>query len=306
VPGAGKSFLALDLARRIISDEGFPDGAGIPDPQARIIYVDAEAVPQLINQRVEAWGMDKSRLFLMLPTTERMFIDFSEEEDREHLLAMATRLGPALVVVDSLSSISSKGENDVQDVRGIMAFLNLVARENRCGLLLIHHLKKANNRERDGMVGIEDLRGSGHIVAIARSVLGLSVVQTGPKFDRNGPRRLEIIKTNLTGYPAPIGVEFVAMGDGVELRYGEPPVLYKRQTLGEECEDWLLQYLEEMGEVRPKEVVAAGKEKGFSRAMIYRARENVGVAVGDSLGRQNPKNCWRLTEMDGDEEGDES
>jgi len=29
--------------------------------------VDAEAVPQIQNERAEGWGMDRSRLYLMLP-----------------------------------------------------------------------------------------------------------------------------------------------------------------------------------------------------------------------------------------------
>ena len=67
VPGGGKSLVALDLARRIFTGEGFPDGADIPCPGAPVVYVDAEAVPQLTNERAERWGMDRSKLFLMLP-----------------------------------------------------------------------------------------------------------------------------------------------------------------------------------------------------------------------------------------------
>ncbi len=54
--------------------------------------------------------------------------------------------------------------------------------------------------------GIHDFRGSGHITAMARTVLGLSVVQTGKTFSLNGPRRLELVKTNLGPYPNPLGV----------------------------------------------------------------------------------------------------
>lgn len=307
VPGAGKSLMVLDLARRIIAGEEFPDGSEVPCPGTPVVYVDAEAVPQLTNERADRWGMDKRRLFLMTPTSARMFIDFGEAEDREHLAAMAARLQPGLVIVDSLSTISSKGENDVQDVRDIMAFLTLIARQQRCGLVLVHHLKKGNGRERDGMVGIEDLRGSGHIVAIARSVLGLSIVQVGPKFDRNGPRRLEVIKTNLAGYPAPLGVEFVAQGGGVVLRYGEPPVLYKAPTMADECGEWLLRMLEERGEpVRPREIVDLGKAAGFGRTLIYDVREQLEGEITNTRGRKDSNNMWALPEMveaDADDSG---
>jgi len=48
--GSGKSFVGLDLAYRIIHNIGFPDGAPIVRPGANIIYVDAEAVPQIREQ----------------------------------------------------------------------------------------------------------------------------------------------------------------------------------------------------------------------------------------------------------------
>ena len=45
------SYLALDLVRRIIADEPFPDGVPQPLPGANVIYVDAESVPQIISER---------------------------------------------------------------------------------------------------------------------------------------------------------------------------------------------------------------------------------------------------------------
>ena len=66
---------------------------------------------------------------------------------------------------------------------------------------------------------------------MARSVLGLSLIQTGPEPDRNGPRRLEVVKTNLARYPEPLGVEFLSgYPAGVTLQYGPPPQAYRKPT----------------------------------------------------------------------------
>jgi hypothetical protein len=48
-PGIGKSFFALDLARRVIHGMAFPDGSATPRPGAAVIYVDAELVPQMMS-----------------------------------------------------------------------------------------------------------------------------------------------------------------------------------------------------------------------------------------------------------------
>ena len=63
VPGAGKSLVALDLARRLIAGLPFPDGTPLPsDGQApNVVYVDAEGIPQLISQRATSWGTARPR-----------------------------------------------------------------------------------------------------------------------------------------------------------------------------------------------------------------------------------------------------
>jgi len=294
-PGTGKSYLALDLARCIIAGDRFPDGAPVPQPGANVIYVDAEDCPQIINRRAELWHMDTSRLFLMQPG-ERLFIDFSQTTDQDRLVEMSHSLAPALIVVDSLSTISSKGENNVEDVREVLGFLNRLALDAQCGLLLVHHLRKRGVLPLVDALSLDDFRGSSHIIAIPRSVLGLSIVQTGPQPDRYGPRRLEVVKTNLARYPQPIGVEFLPQNpDGVVLRYGQPAQQYHQPTKADECAEWLLCTLQEAGQpMKPAEVVELGEEAGFSRSMVYQARRTLGDSIRNTAGERNPRNLWAL------------
>jgi hypothetical protein len=296
-PGAGKSLVALDLARRLLAGEGFPDGAEMEFPAVSVLYVDAEAVPQIQNERAAAWGMDRSRLFLMLPKDPYGMIDFGEEEEQDRLVEMVYKLRPELVVVDSLSSISVRGENNVEDVRAVLGFLGAVAREFELGMLLIHHLRKRSfgGLRLPGPVGPDDFRGSSHIIAMARSVLALSVVQAGPEPDRNGPRRLEVIKTNLCKYPPALGVAFEEEGGAPWLRYGEATREYREPTKAEACAAWLVELLAAAGEpVRPKDVVEAAEETGFSQAVLYRARKGLEGTVVDTGKKFAPDNRWSL------------
>jgi hypothetical protein len=299
VPGAGKSYLALDLARRVLAGDPFPDGAPGPGPGAKVIYVDAEAVPQLLNERVEAWGMDREQLYLMLPEGQGI-IDLGRFADRDRLVEMAWEIRPALIVVDSLSSITSKGENSVEDVRMILAFLCRLVRDFDCGLLLIHHLRKRSPQPfPTNQLTADDFRGSSHIITMARSVMGLSVVQTGPEPDRNGPRRLEVLKTNLTRYPSALGVTFEPLeAGGVRLCYGDPPEQYKEPTTLAQAMDWLLETLEEAGEpVRPKRILELAEAAGYSRATVFRARQALAGQVVNTGGQRNPENQWTLAGM---------
>jgi hypothetical protein len=356
-PGAGKSLLALDLARRVIHAQAFPglalDGLDqdgrrspgtTPEPVPRppegwspprlpsgrfpsgrahhsfapgnVVYVDAEAVPQIQNERALAWGMDRSRLYLMLPAETYGMIDFGAESEQQRLLTLVYDLQPELVVVDSLSSISVRGENSVEDVRAMLSFLAAVAREFDLALLLIHHLRKRAPLaalRAPAPIGPDDFRGSTHIIAIARSVLALSIVQEGPEPDRNGPRRLEVIKTNLCRYPPPLGVRFVEDGggsrqeepegarDGDPARavprvvYGPAPKAYRKPTQTEACAAWLLKTLQEAGApLQPKKVLALAQEQGFTRTTLYRARRELAGVVVHTAPNRSPDNLWAL------------
>lgn len=299
-PGAGKSLVALDLARRIIHNAGFPDGAAIPDPGSPVIYVDAEAVPQIQNQRAIAWNMDRNRLYLMLPGETYGMIDFGAEAHQDRLIEMCHALEPDLIVIDSLSSISVRGENNIEDVRNILGFLSAVAREYEAAVLLIHHLRKRSRLPLMDLVSVDDFRGSSHIIAMARSVLALSIIQDGPEPDRNGPRRMEIVKTNLCRYPAALGLLFEGNGDAgaPTLRYTDPPKPYRDPSETDQCAKWLLTVLTDAAEgMRPRELVSLADDAGWSRATLYRARDQLGdlvLEVGSS--KRDPNKVWTLNE----------
>ena len=107
--GSGKSFVAMDLAYRIIHNIGFPDGTPIVRPGANVIYVDAEGVPQILRERANHYGMDQNKIFLMLADPGEM-IDLGQQKYQDRLTEMAATLKPELIIIDSLSSIHSRGQ----------------------------------------------------------------------------------------------------------------------------------------------------------------------------------------------------
>lgn len=292
VPGAGKSFVALDLCKRIIHGEPWPDGMDQMTGGQACIYVDAELVPQLTNERAAAWGMNTSRLYLMMPEPNDV-IDLCSDLYRDRLIEMCYAVQPALVVIDSLGSISSRGENAIEDVRAILSFLAGLAHDFNIGLVLIHHLRKRNPMAMLDLISIDDFRGSSHIIAMSRSVLGLSIIQTGPDKDRNGPRRLEIVKTNLNRYPEPLGLELLPLEPrGVLLQYGDCPQPWHDPSEVERCMAWLLETLAG----GPMSVGELEEERMYSRSTIIRARERLGSKVENTEGRQSPDNKWKLAD----------
>ena len=133
---------------------------------------------------------------------------------------------------------------------------------------------------------------------MARSVLALSIIQDGPEPDRNGPRRLEVVKTNLCRYPKALGLRFEDNGNTAPaLCYGDAPKAFKEPTQAEACAAWLVEVLEEAGEpMRPRDMLELGAEAGFTQGVIYRARKELEGAVVNTEGKRAPNNRWALVE----------
>ncbi len=309
-PGTGKSMLALDLAGRIITGQPWPDGSPALPGTRNVVYIDGENIPQVHNERAIAWSMPREQLYMMLPDEEAMLIDLSGERDQEILAQMVYRLEPALIVVDSLGAVLGKGENAVEDVRAFLGFLAGLAQHHGVAVLVIHHLRKSTGGQLPlfGDIDPDQIRGSGHITAMSRVAWGLSAVQTGSKPDPNGPRKLQVIKSNLGRHPEPLGVLLEPLCDGEHVKVvydADAPEPYEAPTERDEAAEWLLDYLEAAGEpVSPKEVVAAAKDAGIGRAMIYRARETLSAEIVNTGGRRSPANKWALASDQPSEEAD--
>jgi len=295
--GSGKSFVVTDLAWRIIHNQGFPDGSPIPRPGANVIYVDAEMVPQILNERTQHYNLDQSKLFVMLPEPGEM-IDLGLVRYQDHLSEMTTVLKPELIIIDSLSSVHTGGQNNVEDVRSLMGYLIRLAGWANCGLVLVHHIRKppgGGQRMMNFDPGMEDLSGSGYITQQARVVLGLRVVQTGSQPDPNGPRELKMLKTNLGPCQKSLGFIFAPLQpSGVILKWDvNAPRPYREPTRLDECKTWLEEFLKtDPDGICPKDVIIAGKELDWSESMIFRARRELRLHIRNTVGHRSPNNRW--------------
>lgn len=293
--GAGKTALMQDIARRITNTgEAWPDGKPIANPGANVFYLDAEGMPEAIKERAIAWQMNRRKFFYKYPQGGEIF-DLGQERYQDMVLQSVYRVQPEIIFVDSLGSINTKGENNIEDVRNIFSFLTMLARDFKAGLILSHHLRKRFGIMLEGWeISLDDFRGSGHITQMARSVLALSVIQTTNETDRNGPRKLEVVKTNLGPYPQPLGFEFVAgFPKGFILKWGDAPKQYRPPTKVDLCVEWLPDVLEDEP-LSIGQLVELGEPEGFKKNTIWEARKKLGSLIGDTLGKQNKANKWKL------------
>jgi hypothetical protein len=194
----------------------------------------------------------------------------------------------------------------------LMGYLIRLTSAAKCGLLLIHHIRKppgGGQRMMNLDPGMEDVSGSGFITQQARVVVSLRVLQTGPDFDPNGPREFKMIKTNLGMYRKPLGLSFMPIDSGgVKLDWQTEALKgYREPSLLDECIVWLEDLLRANPDgMRPKDVEAEGNREGYSRSLIYRARKELVGKIQNTIGSKAPNNCWKWAEAHIDDEAEES
>jgi replicative DNA helicase len=299
-PGTGKSYLGLDLARRIINGTEWPNGDAITDDAAGpVLYVDAENTPAIFKKRVSIWTPDELEcLYLMLPIEDRSIINLDEYEDKDRLWDMVWDIRPRLVILDSYGSATLRGENNKEDVQLLLAFFNNLAKQLDTTVLIVHHLRKRHGPQTTFLpMTIDSIRGSSHIPAMARNVWGLQWIPTTDReLDQNGPRRLWVMKSNVGIYPDPVGIFFDSHPQNDEvalLRYGEAPQPYQERTKSDECAEWLEDLLREADEpMAPGDVVEMANVVGFNRRMVYRVRNKMDE-IQDTEDAHHPDNKWQ-------------
>jgi hypothetical protein len=297
-PKTGKSWLALDLARLVIDGGTWPDGQRTAGG-GKVVWVEAENVLNMTLSRAQRMGVNLRRFWPLEPRKGDI-MDLTGGASRDDLIELVQMTQPDLIIIDSLSGITSKGENAVEDVRRLLAFLVEMAEEYSAALVLIHHLKKLDRQQLalPGL-GLADFRGSSHITAAARSIMGLSIQSpVGGAIVKNGPRRLEIVAASLCQAPDALGMTIEdQQGGGLALVYGEAPAS-SQPTTGDECSRWMMELLQANGPMRPKDVVDLADAEGYIRSMVFGTAKKLREAgiIENTMGQSHPKNEWKLAD----------
>lgn len=161
-PGAGKSFVALDLALSIAARLPW-FGRSLREGTA--LYLAAEGLAGL-SQRIRAWkaaraiehrlgvGFVTMAVDLLQPTTIPRVVDASRTLHDQ----------VELVVIDTLARSMVGDENDTGDMSKLVAHADAIRRGTGATVLLVHHTRKDSDLER----GSSALRGAVDTLLLCR------------------------------------------------------------------------------------------------------------------------------------------
>jgi hypothetical protein len=273
-PGLGKSWITLDVAARMSSGRGWPDGAPAA-PTGNVLLLSAEdALADTIRPRLDALGADVTRI------THLPFVRAGDKQRAVQLSDIGIideairRTNARLVVIDPISAyLGSTDSHRDSDVRGLIAPLAALAEGTGVAVVGVMHLAKSTQRP-----AIYRAVGSIAFTAAARIVLA---VAADP--DRDDRRILASVKCNIS---APAMALAYTLGNGqlswesgpvsnldVEALLSGPPLDRHERR---EVDDWLRQLLTN-GPLDARQIKRAAEQAGFAWRTVFRAKQRLGI-----------------------------
>lgn len=292
-PGIGKSAIAQHLVKTVTEGGTFPLCTEPLGEPRNAVWIDTESAQQIIKVRAGTMKMDKSRVYI--PSFDGDILtntNLGQDDHREHIVNLIEGTDPALVILDSLGSSHSRGENKVEEMRPLMTFLSSMARDYQLAMVIVHHLNKDRKGE-EPEITLNRVRGNTVITANCRSIFTVE-----PSMERS--LRLRVIKNNL----ALIGDPIMAIPllderkqfTGFDYRpYVAPPPKKNRKDI---CADWILETLSKTkgGGLDLTDLIELGAKAGFTRSNIYSSRDLLDDRVMYS--GTGKKAHWSLTRED--------
>ena len=227
--GCGKTAFLNKMAESLTTGKDFAGGFKIPEP-CPILFVQKDEPESDAQDKWEAQGLEPNgKLFnMMWDFNPGMF-----SELRQKLI----ETGAKVMFMDSFGSLFGESGTSLNDAEmGLYVYmLNRLASELNIAIVVTHHLKKDQSRQRPGQppatrnVTKNDLYGSAYLVNGASSVWGMWKEQTngfGPEEEDNAPTIiLKVLKNRnginetgekftFTGNKEDMSFEFVSMNGG--------------------------------------------------------------------------------------------
>src|ERR1035437_428981 len=171
-PGAGKSFIALDMAMSVAAG-GFWQGH--PVAQGYVLYVSAEGGTG-VGKRAKAWLQTKGltpRDADMAWMVEPVYVRPGSDGMNTLLTRLEEELVqvPTLIVLDTLARCLEGDENQQEDMGRFVAGIDVLRHSYKATVLVVHHTRKDGEIER----GSPSFRGAADTMLFAKRPN-----QTGP------------------------------------------------------------------------------------------------------------------------------
>lgn len=153
--GTGKSFWALEMTTALACSVAGGDVLGLaPKHHGRVVYLAGEDPEPVLVHRINAMGRHikdsaaRDAIAENLAVYPLSHIDVMTPEGYTELVEYAD--GARLVVLDTLSRIHTKNENDNGEMARLISTLEKVCAETKASILYLHHTNKGSAMSGNG------------------------------------------------------------------------------------------------------------------------------------------------------------
>lgn len=267
--GTGKSFIALDFCKRVLTGNPWPDGVSMPPyrMEPKILWIEAESRHAVLRQRLDAMEIPRGKF--ILPANPLRDLRVDNENDWNWVKEAVAFHHPPLVVLDSLTGAHSSAENKAEEQKVICRQLAELAAKEGCAILVTHHLSKPAAGIPEWPVSLHRLRGSSVIAQYCLSIFAIGT----PNRSELDDRAFVSIKNNLAPDPPPLGYWLTETGPAWSRN---APTAARPKTAVQKAEEFLREILK-TGPVLSNHVQSKAAATGITPASIRRAATALGV-----------------------------
>jgi hypothetical protein len=218
LPGEGKTFLGLSIAKALTRQEDFLGNYNFEVPEKiPVIYMIPESGSRAFRKRCEKFNIPNDRkLFLCRTISEGSTLRLSDP-----LLIEAVKEMKPVVILDTLVRFSeSDDENAAMQNRQLANDITVLRQMGAVAVVGLHHATKGMREK--GMSLETVLRGSGDIAAYADAVYGM--LRDNNLYDRgNGPNEIDIACVKPRDFDPPLPFRIAASQRTNDKTIGQAP-----------------------------------------------------------------------------------
>lgn len=170
-PGVGKSNLALDLARALVSGKRWLGHFPIRKLGYRVLYVDLEMGGRSLQRRLRKLKIQGAALS-SLHIFRFPYLRVEEKAGYDGLRDILARCKPDVVIIDPFRNVHGLDENDSKEMAAVLSQFNQLMADFGCAFVLVHHSRKGEKGKAER--NQDALRGSTALTAWATSTIVLN------------------------------------------------------------------------------------------------------------------------------------
>ncbi len=176
-PGGGKTWILMDTGIKI--SQGLPVFNGIETDSQTVLLLEGDVPDTLIKERLNKFVIqpdDKKFKYVNRYKAERdgVNLNLSTELGRNNFEEIIKASGAVFVVIDTLISFIDD-EKDAEIVKKAVDHLRTIADKYNCHILICHHTRKRESKQKRKKLDQSDLIGTSIIARLSSIILGIDI-----------------------------------------------------------------------------------------------------------------------------------